>query len=87
MIACGGLLPAITTARCTCNPVACGFAKCLGHDLGAAAKLENTNLLERRIDAEQVAFNMENGARDEMNLHATINSHAARLLELTGSWG
>lgn len=64
------------------------FCEMLGGTVSALLQnLENTNLLERRIDAEQVAFNMENGARDEMDLHATINSHAGRLLELTGCAG
>jgi chemotaxis family two-component system sensor kinase Cph1 len=64
------------------------FCEMLGGTVSALLQnLENTNLLERRIDAEQVAFNMELGARDQMDLHATIRSHADRLLELTGSVG
>jgi light-regulated signal transduction histidine kinase (bacteriophytochrome) len=64
------------------------FCEMLGGTISALLQnLENTNLLEKRIDAEQAAYQIELAARQQPDLHSILQDHSARLLHLTGSVG
>ncbi len=64
------------------------FCEMLGGTISALLQnLENTNLLEKRIDAEQAAYQIELFARHHPDLHANLGLHQQRLLGLTGCSG
>ena len=64
------------------------FCEMLGGTVSALLQnLENTNLLEKRIDAEQVAYRIEMAARNEPDLHGIIQVHAGQLLAVSGCTG
>lgn len=64
------------------------FCEMLGATVSALLQnLENTGLLEVRIDAERAAHAMELAARDRIDLHAVVEQQHMRLLALAGCGG
>lgn len=64
------------------------FCEMLGGTISTLLQnLQNTALLRRSISAERTAYNMEEIARDDSNLHRLVGEHADALMQLFEAQG